>query len=166
MELAKRGEFPADLDHARIERRAEREHVGLPLDQDDLLAPPPRPLGEQQVAWTLAWFAPDQHAAALARWPSLHEDLDDPATYNRRLEGHLRHWHRETARRPSIAALDVDELVAWAAEAGRDPDTGSARSLFAAELARTGRAIAWPPGRNDQCWCRSGRKYKRCCGGA
>lgn len=165
MELAKRGEFPADLDHARIERRAEREHVGLPLDQDDLLAPPPRPLGEQQVAWTLAWFAPDQHAAALARWPSLHEDLDDPATYNRRLEGHLRHWHRETARRPSIAALDVDELVAWAAEAGRDPDTGSARSLFAAELARTGRAIAWPPGRNDPCWCRSGRKYKRCCSG-
>ncbi|MBA3866097.1 MAG: SEC-C domain-containing protein, partial [Solirubrobacterales bacterium] len=21
-----------------------------------------------------------------------------------------------------------------------------------------------PPGRNDPCWCSSGRKYKRCCG--
>lgn len=22
----------------------------------------------------------------------------------------------------------------------------------------------WPPGRNDACWCRSPRKYKKCCG--
>ena len=166
VEVAKRGAFSADLDHARIERRAEREHVGLPLDDDDLLAPAPapRPLVERQIAWTLAWFPPDQHAAALAHWPSLHEDLDDPATYNRRMEGYLRHWHRETARRPSIAPLDVDELIAWAAEVGRDPDTGEARSLFAAEVARSGGAVEWPPGRNEKCWCLSGGKYKRCCG--
>jgi uncharacterized protein YecA (UPF0149 family) len=25
---------------------------------------------------------------------------------------------------------------------------------------------AWPPGRNDECWCGSGRKYKKCCGAA
>ncbi|WP_066362114.1 SEC-C domain-containing protein [Herbidospora mongoliensis] len=24
--------------------------------------------------------------------------------------------------------------------------------------------IAWPPGRNDSCWCGSDRKYKKCCG--
>ena len=23
---------------------------------------------------------------------------------------------------------------------------------------------AWPPGRNDVCWCGSERKYKKCCG--
>ncbi len=23
--------------------------------------------------------------------------------------------------------------------------------------------VVWPPGRNDACWCGSGRKYKRCC---
>ena len=23
--------------------------------------------------------------------------------------------------------------------------------------------IAWPPGRNQPCWCGSGRKYKKCC---
>lgn len=22
--------------------------------------------------------------------------------------------------------------------------------------------VPWPPGRNDPCWCGSGRKYKRC----
>ncbi|WP_328794183.1 SEC-C metal-binding domain-containing protein [Herbidospora solisilvae] len=24
--------------------------------------------------------------------------------------------------------------------------------------------VAWPPGRNDSCWCGSDRKYKKCCG--
>lgn len=162
--LAKRRGFADELDRARIERRAEREHVGLPLDEDDRLTPLPRPLIDERIVWTLAWFAPDQHADALARWPSLGEDLADPTAYNRRMEDHLRRLHRETGRRPSIAPLDVDELADWASRAGLDPDTGSARSRFAAELARSGRALAWPPGRNDPCWCRSGRKYKRCCG--
>lgn len=164
VEVARRLDLASELDRARIERRAEREDAGLPLDEDDRLAPPPRPLIDEQIAWTLAWFPPDQHAAALARWPSLGEDLADPTVYNRRLEGHLRQLHRETGRRPSIAPLEVDDLAAWAARAGDDPDTSSSRSRFAAELARSGHALAWPPGRNDPCWCRSGRKYKRCCG--
>jgi hypothetical protein len=164
VDVAKRLGLAGELDWARIERRAEREHVGLPLDEDDRLAPPPRPLIDQQIAWTLAWFPPDQHAAALTRWPSLGEDLSDPTVYNGRLEGHLRQLHRETRRRPSIAPLDVDEFTDWAARTGYDADTGSSRSRYAAELARSGHATAWPPGRNDPCWCRSGRKYKRCCG--
>jgi len=165
VEVARRLDLASELDRARIERRAEREHAGLPLDEDDRLAPPPRPLIDEQIAWTLAWFPPDQHAAVRDRWPSLWEDdLADPTVYNRRLEGHLRQLHRQTGRRPSIAPLDVDELAAWATRAGSDPDTGSSRSRFAAELARSGHAVAWPPGRNDPCWCRSGLKYKRCCG--
>lgn len=162
--VAKRVGFADELDHARIERRSEREHVGLPLDEDDLLVAPPRPLVHQQVAWTLAWFPPDQRAAALRLWPTLDEDFADPVAYSRRLESHLRHLHLESGRRPSVAPLDVAELVDWATALGFDPDTGSARSQFAAELARRGHALAWPPGRNDPCWCRSGRKYKRCCG--
>ncbi|HWI07677.1 MAG TPA: SEC-C metal-binding domain-containing protein, partial [Solirubrobacteraceae bacterium] len=74
--------------------------------------------------------------------------------------------HRDTGQRPSIAALDVEEFAAWAADAGYDADSGSARSQFAAELARTGHSVTWPPGRNEPCWCRSGRKYKRCCANA
>jgi tetratricopeptide (TPR) repeat protein len=164
VDVAKRLGLAGELDRARIERRAEREHVGLPLDEDDRLAPQPRPLIDEQITWTLAWFPPDQHAAAATRWPSLGEQLSDPTTYNSRLEGHLRQLHRETGRRPSIAPLDVDEFTGWAARAGYDADTGSSRSQFAAELARSGHAVAWPPGRNDPCWCRSARKYKRCCG--
>jgi hypothetical protein len=147
VEVAKRVGLAGELDRARIERRAEREHFGLPLDEDDLLVAPPRPLVDERIAWTLAC-----------------EDFADPTAYNARLEDHLRLLHRETGRHPSIAPLDVDELADWASRAGCDPDTGSARSRFAAELASSGRAIAWPPGRNDPCWCRSGRKYKHCCG--
>ncbi|WP_442914364.1 SEC-C metal-binding domain-containing protein [Kribbella sp. NBC_00709] len=28
-----------------------------------------------------------------------------------------------------------------------------------------GRRVAWPPPRNQVCWCGSGIKYKKCCGG-
>jgi tetratricopeptide (TPR) repeat protein len=152
------------LDRARIERRAEREHVGLPADADDRLAPAPRPRVSSPLEWALAWFPPDQREAALRRWPTLADDFADPVAYSRRLEEHLRMLLQQTGHRPSVAPIDVDELVAWSETQGIDPDTGGARSRFAAELSRHGRALLWPPGRNDACWCRSGRKYKRCCG--
>jgi hypothetical protein len=152
------------LDRARIERRAEREHVGLPADEDDRLAPDPRPLGGGPAAWAVAWFPPDQRAAALERWPTLADDFADPLAYSRRLEGHLRSLLQATRERPRLAAVEVEELVAWSAAHGYDPDSGEARSRFAADLARTGRALAWPPERNEPCWCGSGLKYKRCCG--
>jgi tetratricopeptide (TPR) repeat protein len=152
------------VDRARVERRAEREHVGLPTDEDDRLAPAPRPLGRGPTAWALAWFPPDQRAAALERWPTLADDFADPAGYARRLEGNLRSLQQATGERPRVAAIDVEDLVAWSAAEGYDPDSGEARSQFAAELARTGRALAWPPQRNEPCWCGSGLKYKRCCG--
>ena len=41
----------------------------------------------------------------------------------------------------------------------------AARAEYAAHLAATGDPglIAWPPGRNQPCWCGSGHKYKKCC---
>lgn len=40
--------------------------------------------------------------------------------------------------------------------------------LLALESSRSSTATAergaWPPGRNDPCWCGSGRKHKKCCG--
>ncbi len=163
--VAQRRGFQQDLDRARIERRAEREHVGLDADRDDRLAPAPRPLVTQApMRWSLAWFPPDQRAGALERWPDLAEDFEDGRAYSRRLEAHLRDLARALGRDPTVAPIDVDALVQWATEAGYDPASGEARSAYAAELARTGAALHWPPGRNDPCWCRSGRKYKRCCG--
>ena len=162
--VARLGGHQNALDRARIERRAEREHVGLPADTDDELAPGPRPVVSSQLGWALAWFPPDQREAALGRWPGLADDFVDPVAYSRRLEGHLRSLLRQTGQRPSVAVIDVDELVAWCETQRLDPDSGEARSGFAAELLRNGRTLPWPPARNEACWCRSGRKYKRCCG--
>lgn len=161
--VARRTGRSRDLDRARVERREEREEAGLEPDEDDRLAPKPVDIGSEQVVWSLAWFPPDQHAAALARWPDLEEDLAD-RDYARRLEKKLREMRAVSGRAPSVAPLDVEGLVAWAEDQGLDPGSGQARSGFAAEMSRTGRAIAWPPARNEPCWCRSGRKYKRCCG--
>jgi hypothetical protein len=164
--VAKRRGYRKEVDRARVERRAEREHVGLELDEDDRLAPAPRPPQGGPIAWSVAWFPPDQRQAALERWPDLAEDLADPERYARYIERRLRDLHGALGHRPAVAPLSVEELVAWAADQGYDPDSGEARSMYAAELHRTGRSIAWPPGRNEPCWCRSGRKYKRCCGRA
>ena len=56
------------------------------------------------------------------------------------------------------------EFVAWCEERGEDPE--HARAHYSADRYRTGHGVDWPPGRNDACWCGSGRKYKKCCGPA
>jgi len=53
-----------------------------------------------------------------------------------------------TGNGAQVTTLDVTINVDRPADLGRD------RS----------RVIAWPPGRNDPCWCGSRRKYKKCCG--
>jgi uncharacterized protein YecA (UPF0149 family) len=71
---------------------------------------------------------------------------------------------RQHGTTPSIAPIVVAELDAYAAERDLDPGEASTRSRYAADLARLGRTRPWPPGRNEPCWCGSGRKYKACCG--
>jgi tetratricopeptide (TPR) repeat protein len=162
--VAKRRGLARVLDRARVERKAEREEVGLPADEDDRLAPLPRPGAPGPVAWTLAWFPPTERPAAVERWPALAADFDHPDGYSRRMEEQLRRLRSALGQRPRVAPIVVEALVDWSAAEGYDPDTGEARSVYASTLAAGGRAIPWPPGRNDACWCRSGHKYKRCCG--
>jgi uncharacterized protein YecA (UPF0149 family) len=64
----------------------------------------------------------------------------------------------------AVAPIVVDEYVVWCDERGEDPE--DARAGYAARLLAAGEAIPWPPGRNEPCWCGSGRKYKKCCGPA
>ena len=162
--VAKRIGLTRVLDRARVERKAEREEVGLHADEDDLLAPLPRSMATRPLAWTLAWFPPAERAAAIERWPALAADFNHPDGYSRRLEEQLRGLQSALGQRPSVAPIIVEALVEWAAREGHDPGTGASRSEYAASLAATGGATSWPPGRNDACWCRSGQKYKRCCG--
>jgi tetratricopeptide (TPR) repeat protein len=163
----------AAIAEARAERRACRRRLGLNEDEDDRLAPRSalgledgvEPFLEgEEVLVAIAWFPRDEHAEALACWPDLDEDLHDPDAYCRRIEGLVRDASRTVGRRARIAPLRPKGLIEFAEGQGLDPDSGTARSRYAAELGRRGETIAWPPARNEPCWCGSGSKYKRCCG--
>lgn len=120
----------------------------------------------RDVRLAVGWFPAGEWLTAVERWPDLLDDLpaDHPA-YTRAIEARLKRISQAAAgHRLSVVALDVDGLVAHGADQGLDPGSGEARSSYAAALNRAGSATPWPPGRNDACWCRSPRKYKKCCG--
>lgn len=58
--------------------------------------------------------------------------------------------------------MQVDAFVAFAEATGLDPEWAETRARYADE--RRADAIAWPPGRNDPCWCGARTKCKRHCG--
>ncbi len=119
----------------------------------------------------LAWFPADQYLAALRRWPELTaegtaKDAVDHAAYNGALERTLRDYAEAGLTRLAIAPIRIPDYLAWCTDRGTDPATPTTRANYAADLARQGGAVGWPPARNQPCWCGSGRKYKQCCGRA
>ncbi len=132
------------------------------------------PAGQFPVA--LAWLPADEYAAWPARWPDLadspllHDEAGEPvshAVYCRRMEGRLRAHRESGVARLGVVPVRSAEFDPWVADtAPEEPDPSRLRARYAADVAQDpSRIIAWPPGRNDLCWCGSGRKYKRCCGG-
>ncbi|MFD6949116.1 zinc-binding protein [Nocardiopsis sp. TSRI0078] len=88
-------------------------------------------------------------------------------TYYRAVERALREQDRERpGTRWSVVLHGVGEIVEFAERSGQDPaSSGTALDWVDLELsADDPRLRAWPPGRNEPCWCASGRKYKKCCG--
>ena len=133
----------------------------------------PEPAGQGPVA--LAWLPADEYAAWPQRWPDLadspllHDEDGEAVThavYCRRMEGRLRAHRESGVARLSVVPVRSAEFDPWVADtAPEEPDPSRLRARYAADVARDpSRTIAWPPGRNDPCWCGSGRKYKRCCG--
>jgi len=116
-----------------------------------------------KVVLSLAWFPADEWATAVQQWPRLTESFPTPHdSYSQRIEARMK-WLacQQVGQLLSISPLSVDELIETE---GDQAGTGEGRSHLAAEVARTGWAISWPPSRNPTCWCGSGRKYKKCCG--
>lgn len=163
LDLAKEAADVPLIGRLRAERQECRLELGLPPDEEDRLAERRAFSAPELTSYAIAWFPRDQRGAALEHWPGLAEDLEDPDTYCRAIEARLREMHAATGRVPSVAPLNVAALLEFASEQGLDPNTGAARSRFAAVLGSRGETVPWPPGRNEPCWCGSGRKYKRCC---
>jgi len=120
-------------------------------------------LSGADVAVSLAWFPAGQFEHAIVRWPRLAEEWGDIAhrDYCHRLDGHMKWMRRHGVRVHAVSPIVVDDYIAWCRERDEDPD--NARALYATERFADGHAIAWPTGRNEHCWCGSGRKYKKCC---
>lgn len=127
--------------------------------------PPHESRPPADVETAVGWFPPDQFAVALERWPDLAErwDADDYATYAATIQGHLLDIAQAAGRNPQLVALRIADLIAYAERHDTDPGDPATRAAFAADAARRGEAVVWPPRRNDRCWCGSGRKYKKCC---
>ncbi|MFC7341273.1 SEC-C metal-binding domain-containing protein [Saccharopolyspora griseoalba] len=167
-----RGDPGYELLRARSELRAEN---GLPPDAiDEFFAQVDRraedgaaqiaeimrgapALTEQERPGALGWTAEE-----FARVQREHPDWYPGSTH----EDHRREVERALGRATGgrVVPAALDDVRAWAAAEGLDPADPATRSEYAAELARTTRGVPWPPGRNDACWCGSGRKYKKCCG--
>ncbi len=110
-------------------------------------------------------FSADEFSEALSRWPHLKEswETEDYGTYCRMLQGTLLKL-AAVGLRPRLAVIEIKSFMSWCAEEGVDPSGKEARSGYAARLAHRDQTTAWPPGRNEPCWCGSSRKYKKCCG--
>jgi len=125
----------------------------------------PRTIAPQQAYIGVAWFPPDQYQRALQTWPSFAEDYQHGpyAAYCARLESLLRDLRSQGVKRLALAPITIDDDLAWCAEHDRDPEESDTRASYATELVEQGVVDPWPPERNQPCWCRSERKYKKCC---
>jgi hypothetical protein len=126
---------------------------------DEPLAwPPPAPSGP---AVALAFFPGGELAQAMARWP----DLDEPSyeAYVWRIEGTAKLLETTGVRIAGLSPIRVNRYVAWCTQGGYDPADRRSRAEYAMLLAASGQTIAWPPRLLDDCWCGSGRTYRRCC---
>ncbi len=128
------------------------------------------------MSLTVAWLPADEYPDWPTQWPDLadsnlvqDEERGDSvahAVYSQRMERRLRELRETGAARLLIAPLRAAEFTQWVADNEPDEeDPAQLRARYAADMGRDpSRTIAWPPGRNQPCWCGSGRKYKKCCG--
>lgn len=170
------GVRPLDELHDPARREAERggeaelrgELNELRAHNDELtaeIAARSAALARPQVTPELYW--PSVEFAQLRGWrPALAEAYgDDHAVHRRQVEQSLQQLSAEGGLHLGVTFGTVQGLLAFAREEGADPDVPDTRTAYAFDLAQLGRAVPWPPPRNAACWCGSGAKYKRCCGG-
>lgn len=125
------------------------------------------------TAFVLAWFPAGDYERALTFWPDFagSELVNGPDgnlphdRYCREMQQKLVAYAEQGAPGLAVAPLRVPAFTAWCTEQGREPDSSDARAAYAAHLgtAADPGVVRFPPGRNEPCWCGSGRKYKKCC---
>ena len=151
----------------REERQARSPWVEEPASESAKGAAPGR---VDTVA--IAWLPAGDYEQAVTLWPELATSElvagpDGPLPhrlYCRAMQQRLVELSQVGLPGLAIAPVRVAPFIAWCAEQGAQPDS-EARATYAAHLAAHAESgvVSWPPGRNQPCWCGSGRKYKKCC---
>ncbi|GAA1645733.1 SEC-C domain-containing protein [Actinoplanes couchii] len=159
---------PSSADEAGLlffllqQRHRTRHALGLPHDVHDnladrlenrLAAARTTTAEDELVFWPQAEFT-----TVVTRWPALTE------VYGATWDDHRAQLEQRLTRRggtPSLLPGVADDLARFAGIGGTAD--AATRSGYARSLAAGTGLIAWPPARNDACWCGSGAKYKKCC---
>jgi tetratricopeptide (TPR) repeat protein len=132
---------------------------GLDRVRELLAADAPTP---QRVELRMLTFQRAERAEVRRRWPDVYVGTDEeyyPAT---ELDWRARAEHGGP---PMLVVPGVAvELVAFAERVGGSPTDLAVRTSYI-DTVPVERMVRWPPGRNAPCWCGSGTKYKKCCGG-
>lgn len=121
----------------------------------------------------VAWLPAEDYEQALELWPAFAaSDLiatpDGPlshALYCRAMQEKLVAYSEAGAPGFTVVPIRIAPFTAWCAEQSQQADSADARAEYVSHLTATGGPglTAWPPGRNNRCWCGSGVKYKKCC---
>ncbi|TDC33207.1 hypothetical protein E1261_06745 [Kribbella albertanoniae] len=131
------------------------ESTNLYLDVLDLLREPRISHGQVHV-WSRS-----ELLAARGAWP-VRISLDSIVDYYHGVERGLRRLNEPVLVMHRTIAFFHDRI-----EEAQPLFEESGYSLTSIKWPRDdGTGIAWPPGRNQSCWCGSEAKYKRCCGAA
>ncbi|GAA2896682.1 hypothetical protein GCM10010472_63990 [Pseudonocardia halophobica] len=157
-------------------RRLVREELGLPWDTTDELTPAPPTATDLQrlrrglrggmagpptaTLFRVAVFTRSERADACRRWPATYVSDDGQFAS---AELHWREITEGSGTSVRLYRLSAAGLAAFADAEGLDPEQEETRLRYRETLPED-QALVWPPGRNDPCWCASGRKYKKCCG--
>ncbi|MGC4749309.1 SEC-C domain-containing protein [Micromonospora sp. DT201] len=146
-----------------------REEMGLPHDEYDNLADRLRAASNHALdaldegPATLLFWPQAEFNALMMRWPTLSGSY--PASWDE----HRAQIELALVEASGVGSTDlgvvvgsVTGLAAFAEREDLDPTDEETQDEYADSL--TGPDLrAWPPGRNDTCWCGSGAKYKKCC---
>lgn len=135
------------VDEVVVRRRDVRADLGRAPDEYDSLAE------DLDAAPDLVFFPHAAFTQLLAAQPAMADEIGrDWDTHRALIEGELQDADAEG----EVLEVEVATPGMLAALLA-DPDDPADADLD------PGPRLAWPPGRNDPCWCGSRTKYKKCC---
>ncbi|MFJ5030911.1 SEC-C domain-containing protein [Streptomyces sp. NPDC088560] len=111
----------------------------------------------------LHWPAPEL-TELVSAYPTLSSEYPSHPEHLSTIESSLRELSSSGTANLGIVTGTVPSYEAFAASEGSSPDDVTLLPQYATTLAARGRAEAWPPERNAECWCGSAEGYEACHG--